>query len=173
MIRRAFRRGLTLGLLGGAIATAVRAVQGRRATQPAPAAPPAWDPMPDATPVVVPEPVVDVEVAPGPAPQPDREPEPVNVLQEAPAPPPAPPAKKAPAKKAPAKKAAKKAESKPAAPWVEPTNGECPGTHPVKGKLASKIFHVPGGFNYPRTKPDRCYLDAAAAEADGLRPSKR
>jgi hypothetical protein len=39
--------------------------------------------------------------------------------------------------------------------------------------MASGIYHVPGGFNYARTKPDRCYRDVAAAEADGLRPSKR
>jgi hypothetical protein len=32
---------------------------------------------------------------------------------------------------------------------------------------------VPSGFNYPRTKPDRCYVSAAAAEADGFRASKR
>ncbi|HEV7524137.1 MAG TPA: hypothetical protein VGP92_04190 [Acidimicrobiia bacterium] len=66
----------------------------------------------------------------------------------------------------------------PAAPerapaWVEPdADGTCPPTHPVKAKLASGIYHVPGGANYARTKPDRCYLDAPAAEADGLRPSK-
>lgn len=70
------------------------------------------------------------------------------------------------AKKAPAKKAA-------AAPWVDPEGKLCPSSHPVKAKLASKIFHVPGGFNYERTVPDRCYLDVSTAEADGLRPSKR
>jgi len=32
---------------------------------------------------------------------------------------------------------------------------------------------VPGGLAYERTAPDRCYRDAAAAEADGFRPSKR
>ena len=31
---------------------------------------------------------------------------------------------------------------------------------PVKAKLASGIYHVPGGGNYERTKPDRCYVDA-------------
>ena len=46
-------------------------------------------------------------------------------------------------------------------------------THPVKAKLASGIYHVPGGGNYDRTKPDRCYVDADAAEADGLRAAKR
>jgi hypothetical protein len=57
--------------------------------------------------------------------------------------------------------------------WVEPAGGACPTSHPVKAKLASKIFHLPGMANYDRTNPDRCYVDAAAAEADGLRASKR
>ena len=57
--------------------------------------------------------------------------------------------------------------------WVEPTGGVCPTSHPVKAKLASKIFHLPGMANYDRTKADRCYVDAAAAEGDGLRPAKR
>ena len=57
--------------------------------------------------------------------------------------------------------------------WVEPNaDGGCPPTHPIKAKLASGIYHVPGGVNYARTKPDRCYTDEAAAAADGLRPSK-
>lgn len=60
-----------------------------------------------------------------------------------------------------------------ASPWVAPVDGACPTTHPVKAKLASKIFHVPGGASYERTVPDRCYVDAAAAEADGLRAAKR
>jgi hypothetical protein len=55
---------------------------------------------------------------------------------------------------------------------VDPVDGECPPTHPVKGKLASGIYHLPGGLNYARTRPDRCYTDASAAEADGLRPAK-
>jgi hypothetical protein len=58
-------------------------------------------------------------------------------------------------------------------PWVDAVNGEPPPTHPVKAKLSSGIFHVPGGAMYARTKPDRCYRDAAAAQADGLRPAKR
>jgi hypothetical protein len=65
------------------------------------------------------------------------------------------------------------ASSTGAAAWTEPlADGSCPPTHPVKAKLSSGIFHVPGGLNYERTRPDRCYLDEAAAEADGLRPSK-
>jgi hypothetical protein len=59
------------------------------------------------------------------------------------------------------------------APWVEPqSSGTCPAHHPVKAKLASGIFHVPGGANYARTRADRCYVSAEAAEADGLRASK-
>jgi len=56
---------------------------------------------------------------------------------------------------------------------VEPLEGACPASHPVKGKVASGIYHLPGGLNYERTRPDRCYADADAAESDGLRPAKR
>jgi hypothetical protein len=56
---------------------------------------------------------------------------------------------------------------------VEPNeDGSCPVSHPVKGKLSSGIYHVPGGANYERTVPDRCYVDETAAERDGLRRSK-
>jgi hypothetical protein len=60
-----------------------------------------------------------------------------------------------------------------ATPWVEPDGAACPTTHPVKVKLASGIFHVPGGMNYDRTHPDRCYANTEAAEADGFRSAKR
>lgn len=56
---------------------------------------------------------------------------------------------------------------------LEPLDGTCPASHPVKGKLTSGIYHLPGGLNYERTRADRCYVDAAAAESDGLRPAKR
>jgi hypothetical protein len=57
--------------------------------------------------------------------------------------------------------------------WVEPVDGVCPISHPVKGNDQSKIFHVPGGSSYERTVPERCYVTAEAAEADGYRPAKR
>jgi hypothetical protein len=60
-----------------------------------------------------------------------------------------------------------------AAPWVEPVDGACPEGFPVKAKLSSGIFHVPGGLAYERTKPDRCYRSADDALADGLRAAKR
>jgi hypothetical protein len=59
------------------------------------------------------------------------------------------------------------------AAWVEPEAGACPVSHPVKAKVSSKIFHEPGGLAYDRTTPDRCYRDAATAEADGFRRAKR
>jgi hypothetical protein len=58
-------------------------------------------------------------------------------------------------------------------PWVEPNaDGSCPAGFPVKAKLTSGIYHVPGGANYERTHADRCYADEDAAQADGLRRSK-
>lgn len=59
------------------------------------------------------------------------------------------------------------------ADWVEPIDGACPDGYPIKAKLASGIFHQPGGLSYERTNPDRCYATVEAAEADGLRASKR
>lgn len=56
--------------------------------------------------------------------------------------------------------------------WVAPVDGTCPPGYPVKVKTASGIHHVPGGRFYDRTVPDRCYADAAAAEADGYRASR-
>jgi hypothetical protein len=153
VLRRSFRFGLLFGLLGGALAAAFKAVQGRATSAPAPVAPAtAWTPLPNAEPVVVP-PRVD---PPRARPKVD-----LSALQESPVEP-------APKKKAAAPKPKK------LAPWVEPgPDGGAPDTHPIKAKMSSGIYHVPGGFNYARTKPDRCYLDVAAAEADGLRPSKR
>jgi len=54
--------------------------------------------------------------------------------------------------------------------WVPANDGVCPQSHPVKAKLASKIFHTPSSRNYGRTKADRCYPDETSAQADGLRP---
>jgi len=40
-------------------------------------------------------------------------------------------------------------------------------------KLASGIYHLPGMLAYERTAPDRRYVSAAEAEADGFRAAKR
>jgi len=58
-------------------------------------------------------------------------------------------------------------------PWVPPVDGACPPGYPVKAKLASHVYHVPGGSSYARTTPDRCYASGADAEADGFRAAKR
>lgn len=207
MIRRSFRFGLTLGLLGGLAFALVKMFGTRPDTQPA-AAPSPTAPWPRLTadPAVPAAPttslVVDPDAPASPAhaaafeasteapaleePAPSTPPAvaapaATEAPRADPAPPAAPVAKRAAAKKAAPKKpaagtapAAKAAKKKPlVAPWVDPTDGVCPTTHPVKGKLASKIFHLPGMLNYARTSPDRCYRDAAAAEADGLRQAKR
>lgn len=59
------------------------------------------------------------------------------------------------------------------AAWVEPVDGVCPATHPIKGNAGSGIFHVPGGMSYERTVPERCYASEADAESDGFRRAKR
>jgi hypothetical protein len=56
--------------------------------------------------------------------------------------------------------------------WVVPVDGECPDGYPIKANDNSGIYHVPGGRFYDRTKPERCYVDAASAAADGYRAAK-
>jgi outer membrane biosynthesis protein TonB len=89
----------------------------------------------------------------------------------------APPAKKAAARKSAAKKAAPQppaaAEKVVLPPWVAPDGMICPETHPIKAKLSSQLFHLPGMFAYARTTPDRCYATPEDAIADGLRSAKR
>lgn len=93
------------------------------------------------------------------APEPSPGPEPVPVPAAAPAPGPVP---------APVIAAAD------GDAWVVPLDGgSCPPTHPVKAKLGSGIFHLPGMAMYGRTRADRCYCTPEAAEADGLRRSSR
>jgi hypothetical protein len=65
------------------------------------------------------------------------------------------------------------ATDEPAAAWVAPAeDGSCPTSHPVKVNGNSGIYHVPGGQHYGRTRAERCYVDAAAAEADGYRAAR-
>ena len=154
VLRRSFRYGLTLGVLLGLAFALVKVLGGRRTSEPEPAPFPArpW-------PRLEPDDVVPASRSTSLEPDPEA---------------PSAPAKKATAKKATAKKTtAKKAAAKAGSAWVEPSGDVCPTSHPVKAKLSSKIFHLPGMLNYDRTKPDRCYRDGGSAEADGLRPAKR
>ena len=181
---RPFRLGLWLGIIAGAVWFVQRYQRSRTeiesvdrsgwslvepvttVTPPAAAAAPERIPDVPVVPVVEPEVLEAGDVAEVPGEPPI---EPVATPD-----PPAAPAKKA---AAPRKRAAKKAAAAPAqvpAAWVVPDpGGICPTTHPVKGKLSSKLFHLPGMFAYNRTNPDRCYRDEQAAEADGLRKAKR
>ncbi len=48
----------------------------------------------------------------------------------------------------------------------------CPSWAPIKGNASSRIYHVPGGRYYARTKPEICFSSAAAAVRAGYRASK-
>jgi hypothetical protein len=64
-------------------------------------------------------------------------------------------------------------ETSPAgATWVEPLGEVCPASHPVKATLSNQTFYLPGDPTYERVVPDRCYVDADAASADGFRSVK-
>jgi hypothetical protein len=63
--------------------------------------------------------------------------------------------------------------AEPARRWAEPQEGTCPPTHPIKVKLASGIFHLPGMLAYDRTRPDRCYCAEEDAVEDGFVRAKR
>ncbi|HET7522544.1 MAG TPA: hypothetical protein VFJ79_00210 [Acidimicrobiales bacterium] len=79
-------------------------------------------------------------------------------------------------KAAPAAKAAPGTEPDPASgsAWVSPNgSGDAPSTHPVKAKLVSRLYRVPGMPMYNRTVPDRCYTTPEAAEADGFTRAAR
>jgi hypothetical protein len=56
---------------------------------------------------------------------------------------------------------------------VVPEADRCPPSHPIKAKLASRIFHIPGMFAYDRTRADRCYPDESSAAGDGFTKAKR
>ncbi len=57
--------------------------------------------------------------------------------------------------------------------WVGACDGQCPESHPVKAKVRSRLFHLPGMMAYARTNADRCYQSADRAEADGFTRAKR
>jgi hypothetical protein len=56
--------------------------------------------------------------------------------------------------------------------WLAPVEGACPPGYPVKANASSRIYHVPGGRDYERTVPERCYATNADAEADGYRQAQ-
>lgn len=58
--------------------------------------------------------------------------------------------------------------------WVVP-NGSADVllSHPIKAKLSSRVYRVPGMPMYDRTVADRCYPTVEAAEADGFNRAAR
>ena len=133
-------------------------------------------------------------MAPAPSSEEAEEPAPAPPAATAPAPGPVAKAAKVvkkaarqPVKKAAARKAAPAQATTPTTaapvkarvrkrrplPWVEPFGSDTPTSHPVKAKLSSMLYHLPGMAFYDRTRPDRCYVDAEAAEADGFIRAKR
>jgi hypothetical protein len=183
LLRRAFR----IGLLAGIGVGIVKVVRGRRAPDPwadswvstgAPGATrPSAAPVPATPKPPAPETASSAAIAtPPPAsPQPPAPPPPSGDATEGPAAKAAPTRPAKPSRTGPARKSPTgKAEEPPGERlWVPANDGVCPQSHPVKAKLASKIFHTPGSRNYSRTKADRCYPDEASAQADGLRPALR
>ena len=58
--------------------------------------------------------------------------------------------------------------------WVVPNGtAEVLQTHPVKVKLASRVYRVPGMPMYDRTVADVCYATVDEAEADGFNRAAR
>jgi hypothetical protein len=58
--------------------------------------------------------------------------------------------------------------------WLPPDeSGACPVTHPVKAKRSTRLYREPGSAAYDRSRPDRCYASARAAESDGYTRAKR
>jgi len=54
-----------------------------------------------------------------------------------------------------------------------PNGRDCPDDRAVKGNLPSRVYHRPGDPDYGATNPERCFANAASAEADGFRPAVR
>ncbi len=198
VVRRSFRMGLWLGLLAGILFAVMKMVQTRREDQEWAPESAEWPPVetaPSSSPdALTPMPPLDDEL-PSPL---VEDLEPVEEVPEPVAPPTvtkepvvrrAAPVEKAPAEKAPAKKAAAKKATKarakkakaakkarkavPTLAWVDADDGVCPPSHPVKAKLSSRLFHLPGMAFYNRTNAERCYVDEESAVRDGFTKSKR
>lgn len=55
---------------------------------------------------------------------------------------------------------------------IEPVDGTCPASHPIKGNKSSMgalIYHTPASASYDRTRPEACFATEADAEAAGYR----
>ena len=171
MLRIGVKTGLLVAVLL-ALMKLVQARRGRAEDEWAPAGPESWPPVQDTVDVEPPAPVV-----PRPTPPVKKAPaQKIPAARKGAANKKAPGTRKAPGtKRAPAAKKIR-AEAPPTSgriTWVGPTGRICPPSHPVKAKLSSRIFHLPGMAAYNRTTPDRCYVDESSAVEDGFTRSKR
>lgn len=168
---RMLRKVLRLGLLAGVGVGIFKAVKGRRAPDPwadswvSTGKPGATRPSPAPVAAAASEATTPAESS-GDADSPEGD----RAKKAAPAGRPAKQTRKGPARKSPTGKAEEPPDER---VWVPANDGVCPQSHPVKAKLSSKIFHIPGGRNYKSCKADRCYPDEASAQADGMRPALR
>ena len=55
---------------------------------------------------------------------------------------------------------------------VSPAGKSCPSYAPIKGNASSMIYHRPGQQYYAVTTPEKCFRNAASAEAAGYRAAK-
>lgn len=167
MIRRMLRIILRLGLVAGVVAALAKVLQGRKqpgvGTMPSGEPPVPTGPPKSTQPLVEPSMLKGLDLRKSAAE--DDESDNGQVATAAPT--------AAPAEPAVGPEPEPAAAASPGRLWVEPQGTVCPSSHPVKAKLSSSIFHLPGMTAYERTTPDRCYKDAAAAESDGLRQAKR
>lgn len=168
LVRKMLRIGVKTGLLVAILLAVMKLVQARR-TRPedewAPAGPESWPPVQDTVDVEPPAPVVTRPTPPVKKAPPQK----IPAARKAPASKKAPATRRAPS----ARKAADLPPTKGRTTWVGPTGRICPPSHPVKAKLSSRIFHLPGMAAYNRTTPDRCYVDESSAVEDGFTKSKR
>jgi len=161
------RVGVKTGLIMAVLIAVLKVVQARRSSSEddwAPAGPGSWPPVQETVAVEPPAPIVTHPVPPVTK---------AASAQKASAAKKAPAARKATAAKRPAPMKATAAPTSGRITWVEATGRICPPSHPVKAKLSSRIFHLPGMAAYNRTAPDRCYVDEPSAVEDGFTKSKR
>lgn len=163
MLRHLFRYAFKLALVAG-VGAAVSKVLARRRSEPfAPVSTAPWPPIETTPPVAAPDTGVPGTGVPGTE-------APATGVPGVEVPAAETSSVQAPSTPVPADEPAALGDTL----WVEPDDeGECPTSHPIKAKLGSGVFHLPGMANYERTKADRCYPDAESAEADDLRQAQR
>ena len=54
------------------------------------------------------------------------------------------------------------------AKWVQPVDGACPASHPIKARFSTGHYHLADDRDYAKVVPDSCYASEEAAQADGF-----